>query len=139
MEQRARELTPQEVAAGIRGINDKDLTATQIQALVRTMDDSKVKWASIKANKPEYEAKLKQENENLYFNYPTLFQMHAEDRLDATFFSMLSLKRKIEAGELTPEAASAQVGQMLFQRFVPRPDTPVPPPQLKYEDFYKRM
>lgn len=139
MQQRARELTPQEVADGIRGINDKDFSATQIQALVRAMDDSKEKWKAIKANKPEYEEKLKQENEVLYFNYPTLFQMHAEDRLDATFFSMLSLKRKIEAGELTPEAASAQVGQMLFQRFVPRPDTPVPEPQLKYEDFYKRM
>ena len=46
-----RELTPGEVAAGERGINTEDLTATQIQALVRNMDASKQKWARIKANK----------------------------------------------------------------------------------------
>jgi len=90
-----RELTPSEVEMGQRGINDADLTATQIQALVFTMDASKQKWARLKANKAEYEAKLQAENEVLYCNYPSLFQMHAEDRLDTTFFEMLALKRKI--------------------------------------------
>ena len=91
----ARELTPAEVAAGQRGINDLDLSATQVQALVRNMDASKQKWARLKHNKHEYEEKLQAENETLYFTYPSLFQRHAEDRLDGTFFEMLDLKRKI--------------------------------------------
>ena len=91
----ARELTPEEVEAGRRGINDIDLSATQIQALVRNMDASKQKWARLKNNKHEYEEKLQKDNEALYFNYPSLFQMHAEDRLDGTFFEMLTLKRKM--------------------------------------------
>ena len=48
-----RELTPAEVAAGERGINEQDLTATQIQAVLRTMDKSKEKWAHLKPNKHE--------------------------------------------------------------------------------------
>ena len=92
----ARELTPAEVAAGLRGINDLDLSATQIQALVRNMDASKQKWASLKHNKQHYEEQMQKDNEALYFNYPSLFQMHVEDRLDGTFFEMLALKRKIE-------------------------------------------
>ena len=46
-----RELTPREVEAGNRGINDEDLSATQIQALVRTRDGSKEKWSHLKSNK----------------------------------------------------------------------------------------
>ena len=44
----ARELTAAEVSAGRRGINDLDLSATKIQALVRNMDISKQKWSSLK-------------------------------------------------------------------------------------------
>jgi hypothetical protein len=77
-----RELTPAETEAGLRNINTVDLSATQVQALVRNMDASKQKWARLKSNKKEYEEKLQNENETLYFNYPSLFQMHAEDRLD---------------------------------------------------------
>ena len=44
----ARELTPEEVREGERNINDKLLTATQIQALVRQMDTSKAKHRALK-------------------------------------------------------------------------------------------
>lgn len=143
MSQQARELTPQEVEEGRRGITDAVLSATQIQALVRQMDVSKRKWKSLSraGNKTEYEEKLKAENSVLYFNYPSLFQMHAEDRLDSTFFEMLSLKRKIERGEITAEQASTLVGQQLFNRFVPHAidrNAPAPAPRLSYEDFYRQ-
>jgi hypothetical protein len=119
MPQTTRELTEAEVSAGMRGINDEDLTATQLQAHVRNMDTSKEKWAHLKNNKVQYELKLQEDNKVLYFNYPSLFQMHAEDRLDSTFFEMLALKRKIEKGEITPEQATQIIGTKLSQRFVP--------------------
>ena len=103
--QQVRELTPQEVAEGNRGISDRQLTATEVQALVRKMDVSKKKWKHLRqqGKKVEYEAALKKENEMLYFNYPSLFDMHMNDKLDSTFFEMLQLKRKIERGEITSE------------------------------------
>ena len=134
----ARELTPEEVEAGRRGINDEDLTATQIQALVRNMDASKKKWARLKNNKQEYEQKLQEDNKTLYFNYPSLFQMHAEDRLDVTFFEMLTLKRKIEKGEVTPEQATQIIGQKLYQRYIPEQSHPVAP-TMSYEEFYRNQ
>ena len=135
-----RELTPREVEAGTRGINDEDLSATQIQALVRTMDGSKEKWSHLKSNKIAYEEKLQDENKLLYFNYPSLFQMHAEDRLDQTFFEMLTLKRKIEKGEITPEQATQIVGAKLSQRFVPglAPQDQSQAPSLSYAEYYRQ-
>lgn len=140
----ARELTPEEVAEGRRGITEETLTATQIQALVKRMDASKKKWAYLKrqGKKAEYEEWLKKENETLYFNYPSLFQMHAEDRLDQTFFEMLQLKRRLERGELTNEQASTIVGQQLFNRFVPQalsPQAPAPAPRMSYEEYCRQM
>lgn len=139
--QTARELTPEEVAEGERGINDSILTATQVQALVRNMDKSKEKWRKLKRSGKiaEYQEKVKQENEQLYFNYPSLFQMHVEDRLDSTFFEMLTLKRKIERGEITTDQANVIVGQQLFNRFVPHAvsNTPAPAPRMSYEDYYR--
>jgi uncharacterized short protein YbdD (DUF466 family) len=134
----ARELTPQEVAEGVRGINDTQLTATQVQALVRQMDVSKKKHRRLKGT-PGYEEALKNENTTLYFNYPSLFQLHMEDKLDSTFFEMLALKRKIERGEITAEQASTLVGQQLYNRFVPHviSNTAPPAPRMSYEDFYK--
>lgn len=141
--QPARELTPEEVAEGNRGINENILSATQIQALVKGMDASKKKWTRLKrqGKTAEYEAKLKEENQTLYFNYPSLFQMHAEDRLDATFFEMLQLKRKIERGEITAEQASSHVGQQLYNRFVPHvlSNEAPPVPQLSYADYCRQM
>ena len=135
----ARELTPQEVEAGRRGINEEDLTATQIQALVRNMDASKKKWARLKNNKQEYEQKLQDDNQVLYFNYPSLFQMHAEDRTDATFFEMLALKRKIEKGEITPEQATQIVAQRLHQRYIPASPQQSVAPTMTYEEFYRQQ
>ena len=134
----ARELTPEEVTEGSRGISDRILTATQIQALVRQMDSSKKKHRRLRGT-PAYELAVKSENETIYFNYPSLFQLHIDDKLDQTFFEMLALKRKIEKGEITSEQASTHVGQQLFQRFVPHVVSNGPPPaaRLTYEDFYK--
>ena len=139
----ARELTPQEIAEGSRGINDRQLSATEIQALVRKMDQSKKKWKYLKqqGKKKEYEEWLKKENEMLYFNYPSLFQMHAEDRVDSTFFEMLTLKRKIERGEITAEEASRVVGQRLFDQYARQAvdrNAPPPAPRMSYEDFYRQ-
>jgi hypothetical protein len=139
----ARELTPQEVEEGRRGINGQDLTATQVQALVKKMDGSKQKWRKLKraGKTAEYEEKLKEENEVLYFNYPSLFQMHVEDRLDATFFEMLTLKRKIERGEISAEEASRLVGQQLFNRFVPHAisNQEAPAPKMSYAEYCRQM
>jgi len=138
--QQARELTPQEVEEGRRGIIDTQLSATQVQALVRKMDASKKKWNQLKrqGKKAEYEERLKEENTILYFNFPSLFQMHMEDKLDSTFFEMLQLKRKIEKGEMTAEQASVLVGQQLFNRFVPQANAGPPPPRMSYEEYYKQ-
>lgn len=139
MKMAARELTPTEVAEGERNISDKELTATEIQALVRNMDHSKKKWRHLR--REEFMEKMKMENEFLFFNFPSLWQMHAEDRLDSTFFEMLALKRKIEKGELTDEQASTLVGQRLFQRFAPtavQPTTSTGPPPMSYAEYYKK-
>ena len=45
----ARELTPQEVEEGNRNISERQLTATEVQALVRKMDASKKKWKYLKS------------------------------------------------------------------------------------------
>ena len=141
--QPVRELTPQEVEEGRRGIRSDQFNATQVQALVKKMDASKTKWKRLRqqGKTAEYEEHLKQENQILYFNYPSLFQLHAEDRLDATFFEMLQLKRKIERGEMTPEQASAIIGQQLYNRFVPHviSNQPAPAPQMSYADYCRQM
>jgi len=134
----ARELTPQEVADGERHIIAEELTATEIQALVRNMDHSKKKWRHLR--REEFMEKLKNENDKLYYNFPSLWQMHAEDRLDATFFEMLTLKRKIEKGEMTDEQASVVMGQRLFQKFAPATvNSNAGPPSMSYADYYKKF
>lgn len=137
------ELTPQQIAEGNRAINDRQLSATQIQALVRNMDQSKKKWGRLRqSNRVEYLEKLKQENEQLYFNFPGIFDMHAEDRLDETFFQMLNLKRRIEKGEITADQASAAVGQQLFNRYASHvvSNTPAPTTNpMSYEEYYRKF
>jgi len=134
----ARELTPDEVADGERHIIAEELTATEIQALVRNMDHSKKKWRHLR--REEFMEKLKNENDKLYFNFPSLWQMHAEDRLDATFFEMLTLKRKIEKGEMTDEQASVVMGQRLFQKFAPATvNSNASAPSMSYADYYKKF
>ena len=118
-------------------------TAIEVQALVREMDHSKTRWRKLRGSKPdEYRAKLQAENKVLYDAFPSLFEMHADDKLDETFFRMLQLKRQIERGELTQEQASAAMGQQLFQRYVkPTVDasTPAPPKPMSYEDYYRQF
>jgi hypothetical protein len=139
----ARELTQAEITEGERHISDRQLSATEVQALVRKMDSSKKKHSGLKrrGKMVEYEEELKKENQILYFNFPSLFQIHFEDRLDQTFFEMLTLKRRIENGEITSEQASAAVGQQLFSRYVPHviSNSAPPAPQMRYEDFYKNQ
>jgi hypothetical protein len=137
------QLTETEVAEVNAKLTDDILSATQIQALVRAMDQSKKKWKYLRQRNrmDEYKAALKRENETLFFNYPSLFEMHAEDRLDSTFFEMLHLKRKLERGEMTAEEASRRIGQQLFTRYVPHridSNAPPPAPKLSYEDYYKQ-
>ena len=56
-----RELTPEEIAAGERNISNVDLSATEIQALVRNMDHSKKKWRHLR--KEEFLKKLEEDLE----------------------------------------------------------------------------
>lgn len=136
--QQARELTPAEVAAGEAHITETELKATEIQALVRNMDHSKKKWRHLR--REEFMAKMEQENTVLYYNYPSLWQMHAEDRLDSTFFEMLAMKRKVEKGEITAEQASVVVGKKLYEKFIPQVTENAPPvPSMSYEQYYKQF
>lgn len=119
-----------------------EYTATQVQAMVREMDHSKKRWRHLKARKPdEYRTHLQAENKVLYDAFPSLWEMHMEEKLDETFFQMLQLKRKIEKGELTNEQASGIMGQQLFNRYV-KPvvdsNTPAPAKQMSYEEFYRQ-
>ena len=122
-------------------MNDKDYPATEIQSLVRDMDDSKKKHRRLKTSNPEeYIKKLTEENQILHFNYPSIFAVHADDKLDAPFFYMLDKKRKIEKGDLTEDQASIEVGQKLFKTWV-EPITQGRPTEKieSYEEYYKQF
>jgi len=121
-------------------MNDIQYNATEVQSLVRNMDDSKKKHKALKTSDlPEYIKKLTEENQTLHFNYPSIFALHLEDKLDATFFYMLNQKRRIERGEITEEQASVEVGKRLFTRWVEPTIRSTPaPPEESYEAFYKR-
>jgi len=140
MAERRLELTPEQIAEGERNITTEELNATQIQALVRNMDHSKKKWRHLRQE--EFMEKMKTENKTLFFDYPALWQMHAEDRLDSTFFEMLALKRRIEKGEITAEDASTAVGQKLFQRYAPEivnSNAHTSPAPMSYAEYYKKF
>jgi len=118
-----------------------DLTSVQIQALVREMDASMRKYRLTKRVNPEkYHELVAYENQTLYESFPTVFEMHIEGKLDATFFEMLKLKHKMEKKELTEDEASRIIGQKLFDRFVAPviENKPVEKP-LSYTDFYKQF
>ena len=107
------------------------LTSIQIQALVREMDYSMRRHKGLKQTNPtEYRNKVVAENQMLYNEMPSIFEMHIIGKLDGTFFDMLALRRQIEKGELTEDEASRQVGQKLFDRYVkPVIGDDVPPEQ----------
>ena len=116
------------------------LSAIQIQAMVRDMDESFRKYRNLKESNPTLWAeKMKTDNKKLFDEFPTVFNMHMNGKLDQTFFDMLQLKRKIEKGEMTEDEASIVVGQKLFNRYVdPVINNQPAPPTLSYEDYYKQ-
>ena len=122
-------------------MNDKDYPATEIQSLVRDMDDSKKKHKALKTtDKAKYLEKLTEENQTLHFNYPSIFELHVDDKLDATFFYMLNQKRRIERGEITEDQATKEVGKKLADRWVaPVLGNTAVQNEESYEEYYKRI
>ena len=116
------------------------LSAIQIQAMVRNMDESFRKYRNMKkTNHVMWASKIREENAQLAKEFPTIYNMHMNGKLDQTFFDMLQLKRKIEKGEMTEDQASAVIGQKLFDKYVaPVVDSLPKPPTLSYEDYYKQ-
>jgi uncharacterized short protein YbdD (DUF466 family) len=117
------------------------LNAVQIQALVRNMDESLRKYKRLKqTNNALWLKKIQDENKKLFMEYPTIFKMHMEGKLDETFFFMLQMRRKIEKGEMTEDQASVLVGQKLFNRYVdPVINNKPKEPTLTYEEYYKKF
>jgi hypothetical protein len=115
------------------------LNAVQIQALVRNMDESLRKYKKLKqTNNTLWLKKIQDENKKLFMEYPTIFKMHIEGKLDETFFYMLQMRHKIEKGEMTEDQASVLVGQKLFNKYVdPVINNKPAEPTLSYEDYYK--
>jgi hypothetical protein len=116
------------------------LSAIQIQAMVRDMDESFRKYRGIKESNPTLWAeKMKSDNKKLFDEFPTVFNMHMNGKLDQTFFEMLQLKRKMEKGEMTEDEASIIVGQKLFNKYVdPVIKNQPAPPVLSYAEYYKQ-
>jgi hypothetical protein len=117
-------------------------SSIQIQAMVREMDASMRKHRLTKrvdANK--FHEKVARENPVLYEQFPVIFEMHIQGKLDSTFFEMLKLKHKIEKGEMTEDEASRLVGQKLFDRFVAPVvnNTPTPEKPLSYSEYYSQF
>lgn len=117
------------------------LNAVQIQALVRNMDESLRKYKKLKqTNNALWLKKIQDENKKLFMEYPTIFKMHIEGKLDETFFYMLQMRHKIEKGEMTEDQASVLVGQKLFNRYVdPVINNKPKEPTLTYEEYYKKF
>jgi hypothetical protein len=113
-------------------------SAIQIQAMVRNMDESFRKYRNLKDSNPTlWTEKMRADNRVLLDEFPTVFNMHMNGKLDQTFFDMLHLKRRMEKGELTEDQASVIVGQQLFNRYVDPilKNQPVVP-ALSYEEYY---
>jgi len=95
------------------------LNSIQIQALVRDMDYSMRKHKGLRVtNSSAFREKVVAENQLLYNQFPTIFEMHIEGKLDGTFFEMLKLRRQVETGELTEDQASRIIGNKLFNKYV---------------------
>lgn len=116
-------------------------TATQIQAMVRNMDASKDKYKHLKEEDPErYLNILREENATLVEFYPAVFALHADDKLDETFFYMLQEKRKMEKGQTTEDEASVRVGQKLFNKWVaPAINGTAAPETMTYTAYYNSI
>jgi hypothetical protein len=118
------------------------LSSLQIQALVREMDTSMRRHKGLKrTNGIKYREKIAEENQLLYNEFPSIFEMHYEGKLDETFFNMIKLRRRVETGELTEDEASKLVGQQLFDRYVGPVVNNTPPPEkpMSYEEYYQQF
>jgi hypothetical protein len=117
------------------------LTSIQIQALVRNMDESLRRHRRLKeTNKDLWAKKLAEENQELFHGFPGIFEMHADGKLDETFFYMLQLRHRIDKGEMTEDDASKLIGQKLFDRYVGPVVQGLPQPSaLSYEEYYKQF
>jgi hypothetical protein len=118
------------------------LTSMQIQALVREMDTSMRRHRNLKtSNTEKFFEKVMNENKVLYEEFPSVFEMHLQGKLDATFFEMLKLRHKMDKGEMTEDEASRIIGQKLFDRYVaPIVDNkPAPEKPLSYSEYYKQF
>ena len=118
------------------------MSSIQIQALVREMDASMRRHRLTKKVNPEkFFEKVMNENKSLYEAFPSVFEMHLEGKLDATFFEMLKLRQKIEKGEMTEDDASKIIGQKLFDRYVGPVVNKTPPTEkpMSYSEFYKQF
>ncbi len=118
------------------------LSSMQIQALVREMDTSIRRHRGLKNTNPsKFYEKVSQENKKLYDEFPTIFEMHLQGKLDGTFFEMLKLRHKIDKGEMTEDEASKLIGQKLFDRYVAPviENKPVPEKPLSYSEYYKQF
>jgi len=117
------------------------LTSIQIQALVRGMDESMRRHKGLKrTNQHEYRKRIAEENQKLYHEFPSIYEMHIDGKLDEKFFNMLKLRNRVEKGEITEDEASKIVGQMLFDQYVAPVvnNTPVPS-QMTYEEYYRQF
>jgi hypothetical protein len=117
-------------------------TSIKIQALVRDMDTSMRRHKGLKrTNMIEYRKKVEQENPVLYEQFPTIYEMHIDGKLDQTFFDMLKLRQNIEKGEMTEDEASKVIGQKLFDRYVGPVVNKLPSPEkpMSYEEYYKKF
>lgn len=94
-----------------------------------------------RTNGIEYRKKIEQENPVLYEQFPSVYEMHIEGKLDETFFEMLKLRQKIEKGEMTEDDASKMIGQKLFDRYVAPVVNKLPAPEkpMSYNEFYKQF
>ena len=118
------------------------VNSLKLQALVREMDTSMRKHKALKTSDfEEYRKKLSEENEVLYYQFPTIFEMHLQGKLDQTFFEMLKLRRQIEKKEITEDEASKLIGQKLFDRFVGPVvnNTPAPEKPISYGEYYDQF
>uniref|UniRef100_A0A6C0CI49 Uncharacterized protein n=1 Tax=viral metagenome TaxID=1070528 RepID=A0A6C0CI49_9ZZZZ len=121
------------------------LNSIQIQALVRDMDYSMRKHKGLRVTNPtSFREKVVAENQLLYNQFPTIFEMHIEGKLDGTFFEMLKLRRQVESGELTDDQASRIIGNKLFNKYVApvvgqtaEEATASAPAVTSYADYYK--
>ena len=119
-----------------------ELSSMQIQALVRDMDTSVRRHRKLKeSDPPKFYEKVMNENKVLYEEFPTIFEMHLEGKLDQTFFEMLKLRHKMDKGEMTEDDASKIIGQKLFDRYVAPvvENKPAPEKPLSYSEFYKQF